>query len=112
MMPTLTTPADRARWQRQAAAVLHELIVQATAEKLPLITWQISIAGTLMGRCVDTDMVVRRETFTRWTGFIGMDAKSEWEANGITHLYGVTDGFRGCPVTITADLLRSAGGEQ
>ena len=112
MMPTLTTSADRARWQRQAAAVLHELIEHAAAEEMPLITWQVSIAGTLVGRCVDTDMGARREVFTRWTDFIGLGAKSEWEAYGITHICGVTEGFRGCPVTITADLLQLAGGEQ
>ncbi len=105
VMSLLFTKADCVVWQRKAAAALHEMMDAAVEHRLPLVTWQLGIAGTLMGRCIGADMGARYDAFVRWTSFLGIVGWNQREANGTTHLYGITEGFRGCQVSIAADLL-------
>ncbi|GIH11771.1 hypothetical protein Rhe02_98380 [Rhizocola hellebori] len=104
-MSLLFTKTDCVVWQRKAAAALHEMMDAAVDQQLPLVTWQLGVAGTLMGRCIGADMNARYDAFVRWTSFLGIAGWNHWEANGTTHLYGITQGFRGCQVSMAADLL-------
>ena len=92
-------------WQRRSAAALSEMLNEAAKLGLPMATWQLGIAGTLMGRCIDGDMLARRTAFLRWTDFLGIVGWSATEIHGSTRLYGVTEGFRGCQVSMSADLV-------
>ncbi|GIH10317.1 hypothetical protein Rhe02_83840 [Rhizocola hellebori] len=111
-MTGLVTDVDCAVWQRKAAAALAEMLAEVVTHQLAPVLWQVSILGTLAGRCADRDMAARRSTFTQWMQFLQVAGWREWEHDGVIHLYGITSGFRGCQVSLTADLYDNESGDQ
>jgi hypothetical protein len=111
-MAGLVTDVERAVWQRKAAAALAEMLAEAVTHQLSPVLWQVSMVGTLAGRCADREMQARRSTFVQWMQFLQVAGWREWEHDGVIHLYGITSGFRGCQVSLTADLYNAEPGDQ
>jgi len=111
-MAGLVTNVDCARWQRKAAAALTEMLAEAVTHQLAPVLWQVSMVGTLAGRCADRETEARRSTFTQWMQFLQVAGWREWEHDGVIRLYGITSGFRGCQVSLAADLYDAGPGDQ
>ena len=75
------TRADRARWQRQAAAELAAIL--AGCGGLPLIAWTVGAAGGLTGQVPGAG---GRAAFTAWQRALAMDEVAETAVAGGTWL--------------------------
>ncbi len=101
------TQADRARWQRQAAAELASIL--GHCDGLPLITWTVSASGgSVCGRVTGPAPAAGvRGVFTAWQEALGMGDVLEAAVAGGTRLRA--RGWRGgVRVTVTATI---PGGE-
>jgi hypothetical protein len=81
------TDADRARWQRRAAAVLVAVLNEHPG--LPLIAWMVGTAGaSLVGR-VDGQRTAEqaRAAFEAWCAVLGVDQRRETSTVAGTHLW-------------------------
>lgn len=97
--------AERAAWQRRAAAELARIL--DAHRDLPLITWTVGAAGSvLVGRADSRSRV----SFDAWRGALALVEHHEHTSGTVTSLSAKV--YRNSVrVVLLADLLDEAGGQ-
>ncbi|MFG1751436.1 hypothetical protein [Streptosporangium sandarakinum] len=95
--------------QQRAYATLGRLLELADTEQLPAISWTITDGGsgpTLVGECVATDPVQRRDDFEVWRRALGAEAWPGGLRRGKgVHLHASAIDEKGVSISLTADIL-------
>ena len=98
------TQADRARWQREAAARLAA-VLEANPE-LPVLAWTVTASGGSLSAQVLAPAAVRRELFAQWRQALGLGEATETPSAAGSPVYlharGVLDGVT---VSVTATVF-------
>ncbi|GHH66591.1 hypothetical protein GCM10017673_12370 [Streptosporangium violaceochromogenes] len=97
------TPRERRR------ADLGRLLERADAEQLPAIPWTITdgcSGPTLVGECVATDPIQRRDDFEAWRCALGAEAWPGGLRRGKSvHLHASINDEEGVSISIAAEVL-------
>jgi hypothetical protein len=100
--------AGQIAWQRQATAILADLLARAAEENLPVLSWQIGAAGIdIVGRSVAYPTSRRRDDITAWAQALGIRLR-EHAGTDMTTITGTAKqqatryGF--ATITLTCDL--------
>lgn len=102
------THAERAAWQRRAAAELVRIL--DTRRDLPLITWTVGKAGSVLVGQADTLAGLRaRATFDAWRIALALNDHHEHQTDAVTYL-SAKDHRNSVRVVLLAGLLDDAGG--
>lgn len=97
--------AERAAWQRRAAAELVRIL--DVHRDLPLITWTVGAAGSVLVGRADSRA---RVSFDAWRGRLAMAEHHEHTSGTVTYLSAKA--YRNSVrVVLLADLLDEAGGQ-
>jgi hypothetical protein len=100
--------AERAGWQRRAAAELARIL--DAHRDLPLITWTVGAAGSvLVGQVISTSGMRARVGFDAWRHVLAMVDHHEHASDAVTYL-SAKDHHNGVRIVLLADLLDDAGG--
>ena len=98
------TQADRARWQRQAAAELAAIL--AGHPDMPVIAWTVTASGGALSGQVLAPAAGRRGLFGEWRQALGLDDVTETPSGNGTPVYLHARGVRGgVAVSITATVF-------
>jgi hypothetical protein len=98
------TPADRSRWQQQAAAELA--VILAGQPDLPVIAWTVTASGGALSGQVLAPDAGRRGLFAEWRKALGLDEVPEIPSAGGTPVYLHARGVRnGIAVSVTATVF-------
>lgn len=100
--------AQRASWQRRAAAELAQIL--EAHRDLPLITWTVGAAGAVLVGQVSSPIGTRaRASFDAWRIALTLAEHHEYSGDAVTYL-SAKDYRNGVRVVLLADLLDDAGG--
>jgi len=108
--PRASTPrqAEQIVWQRQATAVLADLLTRAADENLPVLTWQIGAVGIdIVGRSVAYPTPRRRDDITAWARALGIGLREragtdKTTISGTARQQATRHGF--ATITLTCDI--------
>ncbi len=104
------THAERASWQRRAAAELVEIL--DTHRDLPLITWTVGAAGSvLVGRADSLSDSRARAGFDAWRHALALTECHEHTSDAVTYL-SAKDHRDRARVVLLADLLGNMEGQR
>ena len=107
--------ADQIAWQRQATAVLADLLARAADENLPVLTWRIGAAGIdIVGRSVAYPTAGRRDDITAWARALGIKLRERTGTDkttitGTARQQATRHGF--ATITLTCDIYPYNSGE-
>lgn len=102
------TDAERAAWQRRAAAELVRIL--DAHWDLPLITWTVGAAGSvLLGRVSTPTGLRARASFDAWRQALALAEHREHTTAAVTYL-SAKDHRNSVRIVLLADLLDDAGG--
>jgi hypothetical protein len=103
------THAQRAAWQRRAAAELARILEEQ--RDLPLITWTVGAAGSvLVGRVGPLTRIGARVSFDAWRVALALAEHHEHASNAVTYL-SAKDHRNSVRVVLLADLPDETGGQ-
>jgi hypothetical protein len=98
------TQADRARWQRQAAAELAAIL--AAHPGIAVIAWTVSATGGALSGQVLAPAAGRRGLFGEWRQALGLDDVTETPSGTGAAVYLRARGVRGgVAVSVTATVF-------
>lgn len=101
------THAERAAWQRRAAAELARIL--DAYRDLPLITWTVGAAGSVLVGQVSSSMAARaRARFDAWRHALALAEHHERISDTVTYL-SAKDHRNSVRVVLLADLLDTGG---
>ncbi|MGH3123537.1 MAG: hypothetical protein ACRDOI_01560 [Trebonia sp.] len=105
------TQADRARWQRRAAAELAAVL--AGHPELPAIAWTVTASGGALSGQVLTPAAGRRGLFGQWRKALGLGDATETPGAGGTAVYLHARGVRNSvSVSVTATVFDGGDGSR
>jgi hypothetical protein len=108
---TPITDAERIIWQRQAHALLGDLLKRAAKEHLPPIRWCVGTRCELRGECSPYDEDPRGE-FEAWMAVFGQpDQNRMVREDGATRLTAVWDRYNRVQIILTATIYDEPAGE-
>lgn len=97
----MTSNTDRARWQRQAAHTLTEILRQHP--RLPVIAWTITPVGICAHVSVPADPRRTEQVFTAWRTALHLPEQRHPHPEGTGHVHLHARGqFNGIRVSLTA----------
>jgi hypothetical protein len=100
--------AERAAWQRRAAAELARIL--EAHRDLPLMTWTVGAAGSvLVGQVGTLTRTGVRASFDAWRVALALAEYHEHAGDAVTYL-SAKDHRNSVRVVLLADLLDDAGG--
>jgi hypothetical protein len=100
-----TTPADRARWQRQSAHTLARVL--DAHRHLPVLVWTVTAAGISARVLVVEAMHSALDQFTAWTTALGLNPRRH-DTPDLNRTYLHARGeIAGTRITITAIIDRT-----
>jgi hypothetical protein len=98
------TQADRARWQRKAAAGLAAILDANPG--LPVIAWTVTASGGALSGQVLAPAAGRRQLFGEWRQALGLDEVTETPSATGMAVYLHARGVRGgVAVSVTATVF-------
>jgi hypothetical protein len=104
------THADRAAWQRRSAAELVRIL--DVHRDLPLITWTVGVAGSvLVGRVATLEETPTRTSFDSWRVALALAEHHERSSDTMTYL-SAKDDRNSVRIVLLADLSDEAGGHR